>query len=130
MRDGFLREVIEKKAAESLDLAADFVASGFSDEARRIKIAVSLATQVSEANAADAVAARGKPVQDLASDVPVDQRSNEIEEKETSEEDEKSASFSTCLLKLARNIVLPATIAAMIAAKARDGATQAEEDRA
>ena len=101
---GFLRDVTEKSSALSLDIAGDFLVGGFALERERLR--------------------------KLAG---ASEKEDEEEEEETSENEEdkpnKKASFADVLYKLARNIVLPTTLAAMIAAKARDGANAVEETR-
>jgi len=114
-----------EKAAGLLDLAADFLVCGTEDETRRIKVAVSLRTQEAEADAADADANRGAPpAKDTKSAVPVDERADEADEDKTSGNQEKSSSLADVLMKIAKDIVLPTTIAAMIAAKEKDSAEE------
>jgi hypothetical protein len=113
-RHEFVLGLIEKSAAESIDLAADFLIGGFARERQLMKLAVE----------------RGK---DFASQIPIDQLADEVDEEETSgseeDEPEKSAGLSDSLLKLAMGLILPATLAAMVAAKQRDGANAVAEVR-
>lgn len=132
---GFLRELIQKSAARSIDLAADFLLTGFSSEHSRLGAvkrayeSANIERAVGIENAADATASKGGVQKDLDAQIPLDSRAEEEDEEETSnsEADGKSASLSACLMKIARDLILPTSIAAIIAAKKRDDAEAATE---